>query len=152
MISGYAVGKGVRPAGIVGDIAADGAGGLAAGIGCVEETIFGYGFRHVEINHTGLDDGDAVLQIDFQDAIQTGQREDNTPFRRHRAASKSGSGAAWNNRDIGSLGGLDDGGHLFYVARYDHYFRHHLKDGAILLVDDHIFLLEQKITVADDRG
>ena len=41
MISGYAVGKGVRAAGIVGNIAADGTGDLAAGVRCVKEAILG---------------------------------------------------------------------------------------------------------------
>ena len=71
MISGDAVGQGVRPAGIIGDIAADGAGGLAAGIRRVEEAVFGDGFGDIEIDHAGFDNGDAVLQIDFQNAIQT---------------------------------------------------------------------------------
>ncbi len=57
VIGGDAVGEGMRPAGIVGDIAADGASGLAARIGRVEKTVFGDRFGYVDIDHAGFDDG-----------------------------------------------------------------------------------------------
>src|SRR6185437_13284774 len=41
VIGGYPVGKGVRAAGVVGDIAADGAGGLTAWVGSIEQTVLG---------------------------------------------------------------------------------------------------------------
>src|SRR5437870_1961498 len=79
MIGRHAVRESVRAAGIVGDVATDRAGGLAARVGRVEKAIFGDSFRYVLIDYARLDDGDAILQIDFQDAIQARQRQTMPP-------------------------------------------------------------------------
>ena len=76
MIRGHAVSEGVRSAGVVGDVAANGTSGLAARIGRVEESVFGHGSCYIGIDDAGLDDGDTILQIDFENAIQPGQRQD----------------------------------------------------------------------------
>ncbi len=65
VIGGHAVGERMRPAGIIGHVTADGAGRLAAGIGRVEETVFGDRFGDVDVDHAGFDDSDAIFQIDF---------------------------------------------------------------------------------------
>ena len=80
-----------------------------------------------------------------------GQREDNTPFRR---TAPPASPVPEPRGTIGTLARLAalNGGHPLYVAWYDHYFRHHLKDRAVLLVNDDIFLFEQNISLADDGG
>ena len=91
-------------------------------------------------------------QIDFQDAIEPGQRENNSAFGGHRAAGKAGPRAARHDRHVGLLRRFDDGGDLFDVAGHHDDLRHDLKDRAVLLVDDDIFFLDQKIMLADDRA
>ncbi len=65
MIGRHAVRKGVRPAGIVGHVAADGTGGLAAGIRGIEIPVFRHSFGHVEVDHAGFDHSNAIFQVDF---------------------------------------------------------------------------------------
>ena len=86
VIRGYAVGEGVRAAGVVGDIAADGASGLTARIGSIEQTVLGDYFGDIRIDHAGLDNGDAILQIDFQNPVEPGERKDDSTFGGHRPA------------------------------------------------------------------
>src|SRR5512139_606583 len=106
MVGRDAIGERVRPTGIVRDVAADGASRLAARIGGVEEAVSSDGFGDVQINHAGLDDGEAVFQVNFQYAIEAGERQDDTACGRNRAAGQASAGAARYNRHIGALGGF----------------------------------------------
>ena len=107
MIGRHAVGESVRAAGIVGDVATDRAGGLAARVGRVEKAIFGDSFRYILIDYARLDDGDAIWQIDFQDAIQARQRQDNAAFRGHCTAGEPCPRAARNDGHVGSFRRFD---------------------------------------------
>ena len=66
MIGGDAVGEGVRAAGVFGDVAADGAGFLAGGIGREVEAVVLDGAREVEIDDAGLDDGALIFDSRFR--------------------------------------------------------------------------------------
>ena len=74
VIRRYAIGKRVRAAGIIGHVAADGTGCLAARVRRIEEAVFRDGFRNINIDDAWFDNSDVVLQIDFQNAIQPGKR------------------------------------------------------------------------------
>ena len=65
VIGGDAVSERVRPAGIVRHVAADGTRRLTAGVRCIEKTVFGDSFRHVQVDHARFDDSDAIFEIDF---------------------------------------------------------------------------------------
>ena len=98
--------------------------------------------RDVEVDHAGLDDGEAIFQIDFDNAIQPRQRQDDAAFGRHRAAGKAGARTARDDRHIGVLGRFDHGGDFFDVGRHDDDLRHDLEDRTVLLVDDDVFFFD----------
>ena len=110
MIGGDAVGQRVRAAGIVATLPPIGAGGLAAWIGGVEEAVLGDRFGDIEVDDAGFDDGDAILQIDAQDAVEPRQRKHDPALGRHRAAGETRARAARDDRHAGLPGDLYDRG------------------------------------------
>jgi hypothetical protein len=82
------ISEGVRPAGIVGDVAANGTGRLAARIRRVEKAIFGDSFRYLLIDYTGLDEGDAICRS-ILECDPGGPTTGQCHLSRHGAAGKS---------------------------------------------------------------
>src|SRR5262245_3514144 len=152
MIGGYSIGKGMRPSGVVGDIATHGTGSLAAGIRCVQVAVLLYRFRHGDIDHTGFDNGHAILQINFQNAIETSQRENYTSLGRHRSAREPGAGAARDNGNTAALRRFNHRCHLIDVTWNNDNLRHDLEDRTVLLVDDDVFLFDKDVMIPDERA
>ena len=75
MVGGDAVGQTVGAAGVLGHVAADGAGALAGRVGRVIEAVLGDLFGQVQVDDAGFDDGDAVFYVDVEDAGHAGERE-----------------------------------------------------------------------------
>ena len=69
VIGGDAVSQGVRPAGVFGDVAADGAGALAGGIGCIEMAAALDGHGDMQVDHAGVYHGPLVFEVDLEDAV-----------------------------------------------------------------------------------
>ena len=67
--------EGVRAAGVVRDIAADGAGLLARGIGRVVEALGSHRPREVEVDQARLDHGDLVVVVHLEHAVHPHQRD-----------------------------------------------------------------------------
>ena len=88
----------MRPTGVLGDVAADGAGFLAAGVGRVEEAVGRGRFRELDVGQPGLDDGDAVHGVDLEDAPHTRGGDDDAAPPWHGAAAQPRAGAAWRDR------------------------------------------------------
>ena len=65
----------MHAAGILRDIATDGAGDLTRGIGRVIKTMTRGGFADREIANAGLNSGSSRTWIDREDAIEFGQRQ-----------------------------------------------------------------------------
>ena len=76
MIGGDAIRQRVRTAGVLRHVAADGAGALAGGIGRVEIAFALDGLRNFEIHDAGLEHRAFVCQVDFDDAVHAGERND----------------------------------------------------------------------------
>src|SRR5262249_46320328 len=150
VIDGDAVGERVRAAGIVRDVAADRARRLAARIGRVEKPVLGDRLRDFQIDDAGLDDGDAIFEIDFEDAVEARERQDDAAFGRHRAAGEAGSRAARHDRHAGFARGAHDRRDFRPACGDDDDLRHRLEDRAVLLVDDDVFSLDQDELLADD--
>jgi hypothetical protein len=140
----------VRAAGVVRDVAADRARRLAARIGRVEKSVLGDRLRDCEIDDAGLDDRDAIFEIDFEDAVEAREREHDAAFGGHRAAREAGSRAAWHDRHAGFCGRAHDRGNFRGVGGEHDDFRHRLEDRAVLLVDDDVFFFDQDELAADD--
>ena len=94
MIGGDSVGQGVGSAGIFGDVAADGAGALAGGIGRIEIAAALDRHGDIQIDHARLYYRALVFEIQFEDAVHAGEGDHESAFARNRAAGKSGAGAA----------------------------------------------------------
>ena len=73
VIGGDAGLEAVRPAGVLGDVAPDGAGGLARGIGDVLQAVRQHGLREAGVDDTGLDHRAASGRVDVEDAVQPGE-------------------------------------------------------------------------------
>ena len=59
------------------------------------------GARHVEVGHTGLDDDPLALEVDLEDPVHPGERDDDAVRDRQRSAGEPRAGAA---RDEGHAG------------------------------------------------
>ena len=109
-----------------------------------------HAFGHVEVDDAGLDDGNPVAEVDLEDAVHAGEGENNAPLGRHRAPGQSGSRSPWNNREVFPPRRPNHGRDLPDVSGQDDDLRHHLQNGAVLLVDDDILLLGEDVAIADD--
>ena len=139
VIGGDAAGEGVRAACIFGDVAADGGGFLAGGIGSeVEAGVFD-GAGDVEIDDTGLDDGALIFEIEFEDAVHAGEDEHESAGAGERAAREAGAGAAAEDGDVVLIGQADDLGDFGSRRREDDEIGAAFFDGAVVFVEDEVF-------------
>ena len=84
----------VGAAGVVGDVSADTARGLARGIGRVEVAGLADGARDLDVGDPRFDHRDAVHEIHFEDAVHPGHHDDDAADDRQGAAGHSGPGPA----------------------------------------------------------
>src|SRR5262249_17361646 len=139
MVDGDAVLEGVGPAGVGGDVAADGAGALAGGVGGEVPAV---GFEVVgepEVDDAGLDDGEAVAVIDLEDALHAGQGDDHAAANGQAAAGEAGAGAAGEEGDVQVVADLHHPDDLLGAGGEDHHVGGALLDGvAVALVDEQL--------------
>ncbi len=102
VVHGDAVQQGMRSAGILGHVAADGAGLLAGGIGCEVKPEMRHMLGELQIDHARLHDGALVLDVDFQNAVHAGEGDHDAARLRDRAAAQSGAGAARHDGNASS--------------------------------------------------
>ena len=88
----------VRPARVLGDVAADRAHLLARRVRRVEEPFGGDGTRHVEVRDAGLDHDALAREVDLEDPVHAGERDDDAARDRRRPAREPGSRAARDER------------------------------------------------------
>ena len=112
----------MHAAGILRHIAADRAGDLRGRIGRVIKAAMLDRPGDREIGDAGLDDREAVVEIDLLDAVEFHHREENAVLERQGAARERGSGAA--RHDL----------HIVFVAIGEHLLD--LRDG-LRQDDDH---------------
>src|SRR2546423_939389 len=86
VISRHAVLQAVRPAGVFGDVAADGASHLARWVGRVMKAGGRGRLRQLYVDDARLDDREAILVIELENAIEPRQLEDHRAAERQRAA------------------------------------------------------------------
>ena len=112
MVRGEAVLQAVRAAGVLGDVAADRADLLARRIGRVEVAVRRDRTRDVEVRDAGLDDDAPALEVDLEDAVHAGERDDDAARDRRRASREPRAGAARDERDTRRVARADDRLHL----------------------------------------
>ena len=99
MIGGDAILETVRPAGVLGHVAADGARRLAGRIGHVLQSERRGGLGEARIDHARLQDGAAPHRVQLEDAIQAGQGDQHRVAAGDRATGEAGAGAPRHERD-----------------------------------------------------
>ena len=107
----------MRTAGILGDIAADGARDLRGRIGRVEKSIRLDRVGDVQIDDAALDFDAPVLAIDFQDPIHLRGADHRGCVQRKASTGKAGTGAARNERDAAAMQRRKHGADLRRRAR-----------------------------------
>ena len=139
VIGGDAVRQGVRTAGVLRHVAADGAGLLAGGIGRVEISIALHGLRDFEIHDARLEHGAFVRQIDFDNAIHARKRDHDAAGARDHAAAQSGARAPADDGDAVFAGDSNQRRHFLGGLREDHQLRLGLVDAAVVFVQLQVF-------------
>ncbi len=117
VVRGQSVFQAMQPAGILRDIAADGAGDLAGGIGSIVESMPLHRAGDRQIGHAGLRHHAAVLQIDLADAVHPGHREQDAVGARQRPARQRRPRAARHHRHAMLARVSQDGRDLLRIAR-----------------------------------
>ena len=95
---GDAVGETVRAAGVVGDIAADRATLLTAGVGGEVQAVSSDGPREIKVEHPGLDPRQPVDRIDRQNPVHLRDHDHDRVVERRRPARQTGAGTAGDER------------------------------------------------------
>ena len=88
---GDTVGEAMGPAGVVGHVAADRAHLLARRIGCEVEAERREVLRQIEVDDAGLDPGDAIVEIDVENPVHPGERDDDRRTEWDRPAGEPGA-------------------------------------------------------------
>ena len=121
VVGGDAVFEAMHPAGVFGNIAADGAGDLRRRIWCVVEARVLHRLRDRKIGHAGLDHGDAIVEIDRADAIEFGHAEKDAVAERQRAARQRGPGPPRHDLDAFAMTVTEHGRNLLgRFRKHDH--------------------------------
>ena len=107
----------MRAAGVLGDVAADGAGFLAGWIGREEEPVAERLLGELEIDHARLDQRGAVFAVDLEDAVHPRQADDDPALLRDRPAGETGAGAAGDDRQTSLASQEHDVCHLLRCRR-----------------------------------
>ena len=114
----------MHPAGILGHIAADGAGNLRRGIGGVIQAIRCGSFGNGEIAHAGLNHRAAGVGVDVQDLLEARKRQDQPETVRLGATRQTGSSAPRHQGHALDRADLEDFQHLRLGFRQHHHHRH----------------------------
>ena len=99
VVGGEAVFQAMHAAGILGDVAADGAGDLARRIGRVVEALALHRLGDGEVGDAGLRHHAAIGVVDLEDAVELAEAEQDAVGERQRAARQRGAGAARHDLD-----------------------------------------------------
>ena len=133
-----AVGEGMGAARVLGDVAADGAGALAAGVRSVGEPMRSGGVAEVEVDDAWLDERGAVFDIDVEDGAHAIHADDDATLRRQGAAAEAGSRPARGDWEVVRAGNEDGFGHLLGVEREGDGIGPGAVGGAVILVDEQV--------------
>ena len=120
VVGGHAVFQAVHAAGILRDVAADGAGDLRGGIGRVVEAFVRDGLADREVRDARLDHRDAVFKIDLADAVEFAHAEQHAVGKRQCAAGERGARPARHHADAVLVAIAQHAADLFGGLRQHH--------------------------------
>ena len=113
MIGGYTVFERMRPAGIFGDITANGTRLLAGRVGGILKALLFHRITDPQIHHAGLGHDIAVEQVDMDNFVEAAGADHDRRFDRQAAPAEAGPGSARNKGDLFFVEEFDDRGHFF---------------------------------------
>ena len=146
-----AVGQRVRPAGVFGHVAADGAGALAGGVGRVEVLLLLHRQRDIEIHHARLAPPCARSPGRSPGSVHAREGDRSAASTRNGAAAQSGAGAAAHEGHSRARALISRSPTTSSVdSREDHHLRPRLIDTAVVLVERQILRLVEVAAGADD--
>ena len=152
VVGGHAVLERVRAAGVVGDVAADGARLLAGRIGGVVVAAWGHRVGEVQVDQPRLHHRDLVVVVDLQHAVHAHERDHEAAFRGQAAARQSRARPARHEGQALAAGELDDGGHVRDVGGKDDEVRERPEEReAVGLVDEQLLGIGQHAAGPHDR-
>ena len=120
VVQRHAVFQAVHAARILRDVAADGAGDLAARVRSVVEAEGRRRLADRQIPHAALDRGGARQRIDLENLVEFRQRQRYAEAVGQRAAGQTRAGPAGNDRNAQPVADLESGGQLRFVLRNHH--------------------------------
>ncbi len=141
MIRRHTISQRVRPAGILGDIAADRASLLARRIGREMQPKMLNGKAQIRIHQAGLHTRALIFRIHFENAIHSRERSDDPAAPRDRTAGEPSAGASAHQRRFVLLGQPHDPDHVRRRARKHDAIRPRHLDRPIVFVEQQIFRL-----------
>ena len=112
VVQGQAVLEAMHATGVLGDVAADGAGNLAGGIGRVVQPERGRRLGDGQVAHARLHGGRAATTVDTQDAVELGHREQHAAGMGQGTAGQASARAPRHHRHLVRMAELEDGHHL----------------------------------------
>jgi hypothetical protein len=139
MIDGDAVQQRVRAAGILRNVAADGASFLAGRIGREVQPEMRDMFRQLQVDNARLHHGARVLHIDIQNAVHARECNDKTAGLGNRAAAESGTCAAADHGNVVRRGQAHNLRNLLGVGRKDDGAWSALANSCVVFVKHQIF-------------
>ena len=153
MLPRDAVAQAMRPARVLGDVAADRGRALAAGIGREVQAVRGRVRADLAVQHADADADTAVHRIDRVEMVQAGGRQDDLAVRGHRAAAQAGAGTARYQGQTACGAPAHDLGDGVGISRQRHGQRTGLRDvGGIPGVDQPRGGVGQQAVFAEQPG
>ena len=158
VVGGHAVFQAMHAAGILRDIAADGAGDLRRRIGRVIEAVGRDRRADREIGDAGLDHRDAVGEVDLADALELAHAEQHAVDQRQRAAGKRSPRPARHHADAVVMAIAQHRRDLIGGLRQHHHHRQLLVGGEPVglvgphraLGRDHALARHDRLQIGDD--
>ena len=130
--------------GILGHIAADGAGDLRGGIGGVEQAMRRGRFGNGQVAHTGLDTGGTAVRVHVPDPVEAGHRHQHAAGMGQGTAGEPRASPARHQWHVQRTAEADDGLHLrFGVGNDHHQGQLAISTQAVAFVRTQVFLAVQ---------
>jgi len=120
-----------QPAGVLRDVATEGALVQAGGVGRVVEPARHDGLVEVVGEHAGLDDGKQVVRVDLQDAVKLREVKHDAAARGDRATGEVRRAASGNDGDPLAIRDHEHGGDLLDAARQNDTLRTRFEPCAV---------------------
>ena len=160
VVGGESVFQAMDAAGILGDVAADGARDLTRRVGRVVEPFVFDGLGNGQICNPGLGDDGAVVIVDFEDFVELAEPQGNGVGQRKCAAGKPGTGPPGDDLDLVCGAVFEDRRHLSGGLGQHHHQRQPLVghqavvvvDAELFFVGDHALTRNDGLHGLDDLG